>query len=225
MTTVELTNTNPFHQLRIFHQNRARNLFTATDSATTPAPKRSTRAELEGKGRAITMKPTRVTTRFSSEMRDCPVPLYQSLGYSSVEEYCTTIMDKELIASQQAITPAPSVQRVLDSWEKPAPFASVAPQAKTYLQMDEARRFLIECDSECVLQIANVSTVRTLKLKNRDKATGQETQVAYVAPTRAFSQSAITISGSGGASVADYSQAKVLIVNGQAQGCIELLPS
>ena len=227
MTSVELTNTNPFHQLRIFQQNRSRNVVAATEA---PArPKCETREEIQARGEVMTTKMCRGTVNeggiLRSVERAVPTPMWQAGGWGSLPQYITETMEEQLRIFQQAAPSAPRGQRVLDSWENPKGFASIAPHEKKYLQMDESQRYLIECDSECVLQIANVSTVRTLKLKNRDKDTGHETQVAFVAPTRAFAQSAIMISGASGASVADYSQAKVLIVNGQSQGCIELMPS
>ena len=180
MTTVEIQNPSAYN-LRIASQDRVRNTFEKT---ATPAPtlKRSTRAELEKRGAAITMKPTRVSTRFSTEMRDCPVPLYQSLGYSSIEEYCTAVMEKELIASQQAVTAAPAVQHVVDSWADPKPFASVAPSARLTLPLDEGKRFLIESDDEVALQLSNTSSTRTIRLRNRDAKTGAVEHVAFIPP-------------------------------------------
>jgi len=205
MTSIQIKNPSPFTPLRIFSQDRLRNVF--VDAPKPAAVKRSTRAELEGKGRAITMKPTRVTTRFSSEMRDCPVPLYRSLGYSSVEEYCTTIMDKELIASQQAITPAPSVQRVRDEWKASPQALMLVPPGETRVIKDgfeENKRLVIECpEDEAALQIQNESQTRTLRLLNRDPKTGECTAVAFLAPA----------------------QVGLVIANKKSAAVVELLPS
>lgn len=179
---LEISNPHAFSALRVSTQARSRNTF---EKSATPAPaalKLSTRAELEIRGRAVTVKSTRISTRHGSEMRDCEVPAFQSLGYASIEEYCTEIAERELRASQQAITAAPTVQRVSNCFGESKGFASIAPGAKVNLPMDEGTRYLVACDDDVTLQIQNQSMTRTLRLKNHTEA--GDVHVAFVAPAQ-----------------------------------------
>src|SRR5580704_18272421 len=97
MTSIELTNPSAFHSLRIYSQDRARNVF-GVPIAKAPMPKRETRAELETRGAAITNVPTRVTVReggaLRSVMRDVPTPLWRAEGAESLVEWITTLQEQ-----------------------------------------------------------------------------------------------------------------------------------
>jgi hypothetical protein len=204
---VEIQNPSPWHNLRIASQDRVRNTFEKAPAVHTPAPKPTTRAELEKIGSEMRDVPTRVSTKFGSEMRDVPTPFYKTAGYETLGEFCTESGEKQLRESQKANPAAPSVQHVVDSWSDPKPFASIAPHAKLNLPLDEAKRFLIESDEETALQISNTSSVRTIRLRNRNSRTGETAQVAFLAPAR------------------EYPQAALIIANGKSAACIELMPS
>jgi hypothetical protein len=207
MTTVEIQNPSAWYALRVASQNRLRNITEKAPAAPTLAPKRETRAELEKIGSEIRDVPTRVSTQFGSETRNVPTPFYRIAGYETLGEFCTEAGEKSLRESQKAIPPAPKVQHVVDDWSEPKPFASIAPHAKLYLPLDEGKRFLIESDDEVALQLANTSSVRTIRLRNRNSKTGETSHVAFIAPAR------------------EHPQAALVIANGKSAAVIELMPS
>jgi hypothetical protein len=207
MTTVEIQNPSAWHALRIASQDRVRNTFEKAPAVHTPAPKRATRAELEKIGSEMRDVPTRVSTKFGSETRNVPTPFYKTAGYETLGEFCTESGERQLRESQKAVPPAPSVQHVVDFWSEPKPFASIAPHAKLNLPLDESKRFLIESDDEVALQLSNTSSVRTIRLRNRNSKTGETTHVAFLAPAR------------------EYPQAALVIANGKSAAVLELMPS
>ena len=79
MTSISIENPSAWHAIRVASQNRVRNSFEKAPPAA-PSPKRETGEALEKRGAVITMKKMRVSTKFSSEMRECPVPLWQAEG-------------------------------------------------------------------------------------------------------------------------------------------------
>ena len=206
MTSVEINNPSAWHNLRIASQDRVRNTFEKAPAAPAPASKRATRAELEKIGSELRDVPTRVSTRFGSETRNVPTPFYKTAGYETLGEFCTDQGEKQLRESQQAAVRVPPVQHVVDSWAEPKPFASIAPSATLNLPLDEAKRFLIECDDEVALQLSNTSSVRTIRLRNRNSKTGETTHVAFIAPAR------------------EYPQAALVIANGKSAAVLELMP-
>jgi hypothetical protein len=197
----EIKNPSAFHQLRIFQQERVRNTFEKVAATPAPASKRHTRAELEKIGSEMCDVPTRVSTKFGSETRNVPTPFYTTAGYETLSAFCTEAGEKQLRESQKAVPTSPPVQRIRDDWSAPQPFASIAPHAKMDLPLDEAKRYLIECAEEVGLQIANQSTVRTLRLRNRDSKSGDVSHVAFLAPA----------------------QVSLVIANGSKSAVIELL--
>jgi hypothetical protein len=207
MTSIEIHNPSAWHALRIASQDRMRNTFEKAPAVHIPAPKPATRAELEKIGSEMRDVPARVSTKFGSETRNVPTPFYRTAGYETLGEFCTEAGEKQLRESQKAVPPAPSVQHVVDDWSAPKPFASIAPHAKLNLPLDESKRFLIESDEEVALQLSNPSTVRTIRLRNRNLKTGEITHVAFIAPMREFAQAAL------------------IIANGKSAACIELMPS
>lgn len=204
---VEIQNPSAWHNLRIASQDRVRNTFEKAPAAPSPAPKLKTRAELEQLGSELRDVPTRVSTKFGSETRNVPTPFYRSAGYESLNEFVTDQGEKALRESQKATPAAPRVQHVVDDWAAPVPFASIAPNAKLNLPLDEGKRYLIESDDETALQISNTSSVRTIRLRNRDPKTGACTQVAFIAPAR------------------EYAQAALVIANKKSAAVVELMPS
>jgi hypothetical protein len=212
MTIVDLNNPSAFHPLRIFSQDRVRNVFTAAPIAPVSAPKRETREELEKIGSEIVMVSSRGTIREADGMqksvvREVPTPFYKTAGYETLAEFCTEQGEKSLRESQQAAPSAPRSQRVVDEWGAPHPLQSVPPGGKTVLGLAEEKRLLVECDEETALQIANQSSVRTIRLRNRNSKTGETTHVAFIAPAR------------------EYPQAALVIANGKSAAVIELMPS
>jgi hypothetical protein len=206
MTSVEIQNPSAWHNLRIASQDRVRNTFQKAPAA--PAPKRpSSRAELEKIGSEMRDVPTRVSTKFGSETRNVPTPFFRTAGYETLNEFITEQGEKQLRESQKANPAAPSVQHVVDSWSAPTPFASIAPHAKLNLPLDESRRFLIEADEETALQLSNTSSVRTIRLRNRDTKTGETTHCAFIAPMR------------------EYANAALVIANKKSAAVLELMPS
>jgi hypothetical protein len=198
---VEIQNPSAWHNLRIASQDRVRNTFEKAPAVHTSAPKPATRAELEKIGSEMRDVPTRVSTKFGSEMRSVPTPFYKTSGYETLGEFCTEAGEKQLRESQKAVSPAPSVQHVVDSWSEPKPFASIAPHAKLNLPLDEGKRFLIESDEETALQLSNTSSVRTIRLRNRDMKTGETTHCAFIAPMREFANAALVIANKKSAAV------------------------
>jgi len=211
MTIVELTNPSAFHALRVYQQDRARNVF-GVPTAKAPMPKRETRAELEARGAEITMVPTRVTVReggaLRSVMRDVPTPLWRAEGAESLAEWCTSLLEKMADDARRGpSSDTPKAQRVVDAWAEPKPFESIPPHGKLTLPLVEEKRFLVECDDEVALQIANQSNARTIRLRTRDSTTGETTHVAWIAPAR------------------EYSRAAIVTANKKAAAVIELQPS
>lgn len=207
MTNVEILNPSAWHPLRVASQDRVRNTFEKAPAAPTAPKKRATRAELEKIGSEMRDVPTRVSTKFGSETRNVPTPFYKTAGYETLGEFCTEAGEKQLRESQAAVVVAPPVQHVLDSWSDPKPFASIAPHAKLNLPLDESKRFLIESDDEVALQLSNTSSVRTLRLRNRNSKTGETSHVAFLAPAR------------------EYPQAALVIANGKSAAVLELMPN
>jgi hypothetical protein len=212
MTHVELSNPSAFHSLRIYQQDRSRNTFDKAPTAQAVTRKRETRAELELRGSKITMVPQRLTTReggvLRSVTRDIPTPLWQAEGAESIHEWVTQLLDKMADDARRApATAAPPVQRVVDTWTEPKPFASIPPHGKLVLPLAEERRFAIECDEEVTLPISNTSNVRTIRLRTRDSKSGEIKTVAHIAPAR------------------EYPQAGVVIANGKTAAVIELMPA
>jgi hypothetical protein len=208
--SVELSNPSAFHALRVFTQNRASNV--VTPAAKPKTAKRETRAELEKRGAETTMKPTRIMAMVDgsprSVTRELPVPLWQAEGAESLNEWCTHILDK--MADDARKGPpvnAQPVQRVVDSWLARVPFGSVPPGGKAQLILSEERRYLIECDEEAALAIANTSSIRTLRLRNVETITGETTNTRHIAPAR------------------DYAQCAVVVANGKTAAVIELQPT
>jgi hypothetical protein len=194
---VELSNTNPFHPLRIFTQDRCRNLMEKLPPAT-PAPTRDTRADLEKSGSQLVMVKSRGTVReadgnLRQVEREVPTPFFKTAGFETLAEFCTENSEKQLRASQAAAAVAPRSQRVVDSWNDPVPFASLAPHANVNLPLAEEKRYLIEAVEETALQISNVSTVRTIRLRNRDTKTGDVSHVSFLAPARDWPSSSLVI--------------------------------
>jgi hypothetical protein len=203
MTSIEIQNPSAWHNLRIASQDRARN---TVEKTTTPAaaPKRThSRAELEAIGAEITDVLTRVSTKFGSETRSVPTPFYRTAGYESLAEFITDQGEKELRESQKAAAHIPPVQHVVDDWAAPKPFASIAPNAKLNLLLDESKRFLIESDDEVALQLSNTSSVRTIRLRNRDTKTGEVSHCAFIPPAREFPQAALVIANKRSAAVVE----------------------
>jgi hypothetical protein len=207
--TQNITNPSAFYPLRVFSQDRSRN---ATDKAppAPPAPKFETRAELEKRGSAITMKKIRVATKFGDELRECPQPLWQAEGADSLNHWVTDITEQGVRDSQKAVPAAPRVQKVVDTWSAPRRFASVQPGGDFKLPLAEEVRYLIECDEEVGLQISNLSSIRTLRLRNRDAKTGECSHVAFVPPMTAHNNFT--------------SQYGVVTANGKSAAVIELMP-
>jgi erythromycin esterase-like protein len=208
---VELTNPSAFHALRIYSQDRARNVF-GVPTAKAPMPKRETRAELETRGAAITMVPTRVAVReggaLRSVMRGVPTPLWRAEGAESLVEWITTIQEQAADDARRGpSSDAPKAQRVVDTWTEPRPFESVPPHGKLTLALVEEKRFLVECDEEVPLQIANQSNARTIRLRTRDSATGETIHAAWIAPAR------------------EYPKAAIVTANKKVAAVIELQPS
>jgi hypothetical protein len=198
MTSIDLNNPSAFHNLRIYQQDRARNVFGTADKAA--MPKRETRAELEKRGSEIITRKHRVTAMdngaLRSVVRDVPEPLWQVEGAGSLAEWCTNILEK--IAD--GIRKGPPVdaargQRVVDSWGEPKPFASVPPGGKARLTLSEEKRFLVECNEEVGLAIANTSNVRTIRLRNYDLKTGETSNMKHIAPAREYPQAAVITAG------------------------------
>ncbi|MGO9623241.1 MAG: hypothetical protein ACLP0B_17930 [Steroidobacteraceae bacterium] len=207
MTSIEIQNPSAWHNLRIASQDRVRNTFERT-AAPTAAPKRvHSRVELEAIGSEITTQSMRISTKFGSEMRNIPTPFYRIAGFETLNEFITESAERELRESQKAAAHVPPVQHVVDEWSAPKPFASIAPGEKLNLPLDEAKRFLIESDDEVALQLSNVSSVRTIRLRNRDMNTGEVSNCAFLPPAREFAQAAL------------------VIANKKSAACIELMPS
>ena len=211
MTNIELNNPSAFHPLRVFSQDRMRNVFTAAEP-TASAPKRETREELQKRGAKVVMVPSRGTVRGADGMvtavtRDVPTPLYATLGYETLAGFCTEVGEKQLRESQQAAAVAPRVQKIVDEWGSPHPLQSVPPGGKTVLPLAEEKRLLIECDEEVGLQIANQSNVRTIRLRTRDAKTGETQHSSFIAPAR------------------DYPLAAMIIANHKTAAVVELMPS
>jgi hypothetical protein len=182
---VEILNPHAWSALRVSIQSRSRNVFEKS-AAPAPAPKRDTHDTLMKKALAVVERPTRVTVKEGGVLRSVErlvhMPAYQDAGYENASQYVTEISERQLRESQAAVTAAPAVQRVTDTWQEPKAFASIAPGAKTNLPMDEGKRYLVVCDDDVTLQIQNQSMTRTLRLRNRTE-TG-DVHVAFVAPTK-----------------------------------------
>jgi|HubBroStandDraft_1064217.scaffolds.fasta_scaffold05232_9 hypothetical protein len=207
MTTIEIQNPSAWHPLRIASQDRVRNTFEKT---ATPAPKRvRSRSELEKIGSELLDVPTRISTKFGSETRNVPTPVFRSAGYETLNEFITDQGEKELRESQNAAVHVPPVQHVRDDWAAPKPFASIPPSEKLNLPLDESKRFVIESDDEVALQLSNTSSVRTIRLRNRDTKTGETTHCAFIPPAPAR----------------EFVQARLVIANKKSAACIELMPS
>lgn len=183
-----------------------------TPSAKAQTAKRETRAELEVRGAEVTMKPTRGMARVDGAMRsvtrEFAVPLWQAEGAESLNEWCTGILEK--IADDARKGPpviSHPVQRVVDSWLARVPFGSVQPGGKATLTLSEEKRYVVECDEEVGLAIANTSSNRTLRLRNVETNTGETTNTKHIAPAR------------------DYAQCAVVIANGKTAAVIELQPT
>lgn len=206
---VEILNPSAFHPLRIYQQDRARNVFSAAPTAQAATPKRETRSELEKRGAVITLRPTKIMTQAGAVTRAIPTPLWQAEGAESLQEWCTRLLDQMADDARKAAqsVDSPRVQRVVDTWGASAPFASIPPHGKRTLTLAEEKRFLIECDEEVMLQISNPSNARTIRLRTRDATTGETNNAAFIAPAR------------------EYQQAAIVSANGKTAAVIELMPS
>lgn len=200
MTSIELNNPSAFHSLRIYQQDRARNIFGVLLTEKAATPKRETRTELEKRGSEITTRSHRVMAVENGVLRpvvrDVPEPLWQIEGATSLAEWVTNIQEK--IADDIRKGPpadAARGQRVVDSWGEPKPFASVQPGGKARLTLSEDKRYLIECDEEVGLAIANPSNVRTIRLRNYDVKTGETSNMTHIAPAREYPQAGVITAG------------------------------
>jgi hypothetical protein len=220
VTSVEIQNPSAFHPLRVYTQDRARNVVV---KATAPElPKRHTRAELEKIGAETVMVPSRGTARVDGVMktvtRDVPTEFFRHAGYDSLAAFCTENEEKELREWQKAAAAAamapPRGERVVDSWSSPKPLQSIPPKtssqfvhgveissAKAVFKLEENKRLLIECDEEVMLQIANTVIGRTIRLRNRNSKSGETTQVAFIT----------------------YPNAAIVSANGRQSAVIELM--
>jgi hypothetical protein len=211
---VELSNPSAFHPLRVYQQDRLRSVFIDRPTAA-PLPKRETREELNARGSKMVMVPSVGTARENGMMvrvtREVPTPVYATLGYSPIEEFCTEVAERQLREFQAAASAAamlssagtPRGQRVVDEWKaSPQPLISIPPGEKRAIDLEENKRVLIESDEEVGLQIQNESKVRTLRLRNRDSKSGEQTHVAFLAPL----------------------QVGLVIANGRSASVIELMP-
>ena len=194
---LELKNPSPFHPLRIFQQDRRRNIF--VDAPTSPPlPKRHTREELQAQGSQIVMVQSKgiahVDGALKTVTRDVPTPFYLKAGYESLNGFITEVSEKELREFQAAASAAamlssagaPRGQRVLDEWNTALKeLMLIPPGAKHTLPLEENSRVLIETDDPAgvTLQIQNQSTTRTLRLRNSDPKKG-DSHVAFVAPAQ-----------------------------------------
>ena len=214
MTSVQIKNPSPHHPLRIFSQDRLRHVFVDGPSAP-PLPKRETREELNARGSKMVMVPSVCTARENGMMvrvtREVPTPVYATLGYSAIEEFCTEVAERQLREFQAAASAAamlssagtPRVQHVRDEWKaSPQPLISIPPGEKRVIDLEENKRVLIESDEESGLQIQNESKVRTLRLRTRDSKSGEQTHVTFLAPL----------------------QVGLVIANGKSASVIELMP-
>jgi hypothetical protein len=199
VTSIEIQNPSAFSPLRIYQQDRARNVF-VTPAANVAMPKKETRAELEQRGAEIITRQHRVTAMdngaLRSVTRDVPEPLWQVEGAGSLAEWVTNILDK--IADDIRKGPPASAtkgQRVVDSWGEPKPFASVQPGSKMRLTLSEEKRFLAACDEEVGLAIANTSNSRTIRLRNVDLKTGETSNTTHISPAKAYAQAGVINAG------------------------------
>jgi hypothetical protein len=206
MTNVEIHNPSAFNPLRIFSQDRMRNTFEKAPAPAAPAPKHETRAELERRGAVITLKKMRVSTKFSSEMRDVPTPLWQAEGADSLAHWVTEALEHYQRTSQ-APAPTPPVQHVVDAWGALQPRLSIPPGGKTLLQLEEHTRVAISCDEPVTLQLSNTSTARTIRLRTLDLASKEATHVAFIPPAK------------------DYPSAAIVSANGTHAAVLELQPT
>jgi hypothetical protein len=218
MASIEIKNPSAFNPLRIFSQARVRHFFVDGPSAP-PLPKRHTREELQKLGSEIVMVPSRGTAREADGMlrsvtRDVPTPFYLKAGYESLNGFITEVSEKELREFQAAASAAAMlsssgisrVQHVRDEWNaSPQPLMSIPPGETRVIKehFEENKRILIESDCEAALQIANQSQTRTLRLRNRDSKTGEQTHVAFLSPQ----------------------QVGLVIANGKSSAVVELMPS
>lgn len=205
MTSIEIQNPSAFHTLRIYSQDRARNVINKIDAPAAPTPKRESRADLEKRGSEIVMTPTRVSTKFGSETRNVLTPFFKTMGFETLESFCTEIGERDLRASQQAAPAAPRGERVVDSWGALRPLKSVPPGGQTVLQLEEHSRVAVSCDESVMLQLSNVSSSRTIRLRNLDLASGEATHVTFIAPAR------------------EYPNAAIVSANGKSAAVIELM--
>ena len=219
MTTVELTNTNAHHALRISRQNRIRTP-TTDNTPATPLPKRHTRAELEKIGNEVVMVPTRCKVQMPGMQKgvtrtttvDVPRPFFQTAGYETLPQFCTETAERETREYEKAVAAsaiAPRVQAFVDTWGPLEPL-QVVPAGATdvVLVMSEEKRLVVECDNEAALSIAHKSPNRTVRLLNRDSASGAATHVTFLHPTR------------GG-----DAQSAWVTANGKSAAVLELLPT
>jgi hypothetical protein len=189
---IDLVNPSAFFALKVYSQDRARNVVTAAAPAA-PAPKRETRAELEKIGSEIVLVPMKATTKSGTEMRNVPTPLYKTAGYETLVEFCTEAQEKQVRESQKAAPSAPRGERVIDSWGALQPRLSIPPGGRTTVLLEEHRRLVISCDEEVALQISNVDSARTLRLRSLDTATGETSNVSYLAPAREWPQAGLVL--------------------------------
>jgi hypothetical protein len=186
MTDVMITNPSAFHPLRVYQQDRARNV--AVPAPAPEVPKIPTRDELVERGSLLVDKTIRVMVRSDAGMvpatRTIKVPTWQQAGDTSLNEYVTKEIEHATDVARKAAGAAPpSGQRFVDSWGAPSPFGSIPPGGKSKLPLDEHRRLVIECDENVTLQIANQSA-RTIGLRTRAK-NGATTTAGFVGPIRA----------------------------------------
>jgi hypothetical protein len=218
MTSLQIKNPSKFSPLRLFSQTRTRDLFVDAPTAP-PLPKRRTREELQKIGAEIVMVPSRGTVQvdgvMKSVVRDVPTPFYLTAGYESLNGFITEVSEKETREFQAAASAAAMlssaggsrVQHVRDEWSASPQSLMLVPPGETRVikeGFEENKRLLIECpDEEVGLQIQNESQTRTLRLRNRDSKSGEQTHVGFLAPA----------------------QVGLVIANGKSAACIELMPS
>jgi hypothetical protein len=201
---VELINPSPWHPLRVASQTRARNVVDAAHAAPAPAP-HETREELLTRGAAITMKKTRISTKFGSELRDVPTPLWQAEGADSLAHWVTEAGEHYQRTAQAPAPAVPRGERVVDAWGALQPRLSVPPGGKAVIQLEEHTRLAITCEEPVTLQLSNTSTSRTLRLRTLDTASGATAHVSFIPPAR------------------DYPAASIVSANGAQAAVVEMM--
>jgi len=187
---VDLINPSAWHPLRVSSQDRLRTAVIASAPAPATA-KRETFADIERRGNATIMKSTRISTKFGSEMREVQTRVYASLGYETLAQYVTEISERDLRLAQQALTVAPRVQQIRDEWAAPKPLKIVPPGGSVTIHLEESARIAINCDEPVTLQISNVSTSRTLRLRVLDIASKEDAHCAWIPPAKEYPTAAI----------------------------------